>query len=57
MRKSLFQVLVKRNERSDYSYIGLADFVLFFRKRLKILMHSGIMHFLRSIEMHLLKKT
>ena len=30
MRKSLFQVLFKRNERSDDSYIGLADFVLFF---------------------------
>ena len=35
------------NERSEDSYIGLADFFLgfFFGKRLKILMHLGIYAF------------
>ena len=33
--------------------IGLADF--FLGKNLKILMHLGIVHFLSSIEIHLLK--
>ena len=45
--------VIKSNERSEDSYIGLADF--FFRK--KILMHLNIMHFLSSIEIHLLKVT
>ena len=45
-------VMFKSNERSEDSYIGLADFFLFFfsGKSLKILMHLGIMHFLKSIE-------
>ena len=50
--------LFKSNERSEDYYIGLADFFVFFSgKRLKILMHLGIMHFLSSIEIHLLKVT
>ena len=43
----------KSNEHSEDSYIGLADFFVFFSgKSLKILMH-----FLSSIEVHLLKVT
>ena len=49
----------RSNERSEASYIGLADFFLFFfsGKRLQILMHLVIYAFLRSIEIHLLKVT
>ena len=47
--------LFKSNERIEDYYIGLADF--FLGKRLKVLMHLGIMHFLSSIEIHLLKVT
>ena len=45
----------KSNERSEDSYIGLANF--FSQESLKILMHLGIMLFLSSIENHLLKVT
>ena len=48
----------KSHERSEDSYIGLAVFLFVFfcsGKRLKILMHIGLMHFLRAIEVHLLK--
>ena len=51
-------VMIKSNERSEDYYIGVADFLFFFTgKSLKILMHLGIMHFLSSIEIHLLKVT
>ena len=56
--------MFKGNERSEDSYIGLADFFLFLfsGNSLKILMHLGIMHlgimhFLNSIEIYLLKMT
>ena len=50
---------MKSNERSEDSYIDLADFfvLFFFQEKVKILMHLGIMHFLSSIETHLLKVT
>ena len=44
------------NECSEDSYVGFADF-FFSGKSLKILMHLGIMHFLSSIEIHLLTVT
>ena len=47
--------LINSNERSEDSYIGLADF--FSGKSLKYLMHLGIMQFLNSIEINLLKVT
>ena len=49
----------KSIERFEDCYIGLADFFLFFfqEKSPKILMHLGIMHFLSSIEIDLLKVT
>ena len=48
--------LIKINERSEDSYICLADF-FYSGKSLIILMHFGIMHFLSSIEIHQLKVT
>ena len=52
----MIDCIIMSNERNEDSYIGLADFFLFFLgKSLKILMHLGIMHFLSSIEIHLLK--
>ena len=49
----LYYFTFTSNERSQDSYIGLADFFVFFSgKDLKILMH-----FLGSIEIHLLKVT
>ena len=51
----VFTKIFKSNERNEDSYIGLADF--FSRKSFKILMLLGIMRFLSSIEIHLLKLT
>ena len=49
--------MFKSNERSEDSYIGLADFFVFFfrKKSRRTLMQLGFMHFLSSIEVHLLK--
>ena len=52
--------LFKSNERSEVSYIGLADFFLLVfcsGKSLKRLLHLGTTLFLSSIEIHLLKMT
>ena len=47
----------KSNDCSEDSYIGIADFFLFFfsGKSFKIFMHLGLMHFLSLREIHLLK--
>ena len=53
--KILLRRLIKSSERSEDSYISPADF--FSRKSLKMAMLVGIMHFLSSIEIYLLKLT
>ena len=49
-------MLIKSNERSEDSYICLADFFCsFLGKKFKIFIQLGIMLFLCSIKVHLLK--
>ena len=47
--------MFRSNERSEDSNIGLSDFFVFFRKKSENIDALMIMHFLSSVEIHLLK--
>ena len=59
MNSGVFYFFIyKSNERSEDSEIGLAVFCFVFQEKIQnFLLNLGVMHFLSSIEIHLLKVT